>query len=83
MRPLGVVVLQSPLSGDEMPPDQVGEVTRERTQLLQDLLVQLLRRDVGRDLGQPLPLRGLGLIAVGPAVTRTGAGVGALLTTFT
>ncbi|WP_165959941.1 hypothetical protein [Nonomuraea longispora] len=59
-----------------MPTDQVGEVTGQRPQFFQDLLVELVRGDVGLDLGQPLALRRLGL-AIGPAVS--GAGSGTLL----
>ncbi|TLF52171.1 hypothetical protein FE391_43830 [Nonomuraea sp. KC401] len=56
-----------------MPTDQVGEVTGQRPQFFQDLLVELVRGDVGLDLGQPLALRRLGL-AIGPAVSGAGSG---------
>ncbi|MEU6783919.1 hypothetical protein ABZ912_32385 [Nonomuraea angiospora] len=62
-----------------MPAHQLGEVAGEGTQLLTDFLVELVRGDVGRDLGQLLTLRGLGL-AVGPAVPGAGArGAGTLV----
>ncbi|MEV6985439.1 hypothetical protein AB0M95_29845 [Sphaerisporangium sp. NPDC051017] len=60
--------------------DLVREVVRESAQLVPDLLVQLVRRDVGRELGNGgllLPRRTRGLTIEGPAtltaVPRTGA----------
>ncbi|WP_235030736.1 hypothetical protein, partial [Nonomuraea solani] len=73
MRLIGVVGLERPLGGHEVPSDQVGEVARQGTQLFQDFLVELLRRDVGRHLGQPLTLGSLvGTLAIGPAVPGAG-----------
>ncbi|WP_378520774.1 hypothetical protein [Nonomuraea helvata] len=73
MRPVRVVVLERPLGGDEVPAHQLGEVAGEGTQLFADLLVELLRGDVGRDIGQLLALRSVRL-AIGPAVPGAGAG---------
>ncbi|MGP3932607.1 hypothetical protein [Nonomuraea sp. KM88] len=77
MRPVGVVVLERAFGRHQVPADEVGEVTGQRTKLFQDFLVEFVRGDVGRDLGQPLALWRLGL-AIGPAVP--GSGSGALLT---
>ncbi|WP_246081205.1 hypothetical protein [Nonomuraea mesophila] len=73
---VGIVVLQRTLGGHQVPADQVGEVAGQRPQFFQDFLVEFVRGDVGRDVGQPLALRRLGL-AIGPAVS--GAGSGTLL----
>ncbi|MEQ4717323.1 hypothetical protein [Nonomuraea sp. B19D2] len=78
MRPVGVVVLKRPLSGDEVPAHQLGEVARKGPQFLADFLVELVRGDVERDIGQLLALGSL-VLPVGPAVPGTGArGTGAL-----
>ncbi|WP_218002089.1 hypothetical protein, partial [Microtetraspora malaysiensis] len=46
---------------------QLGQVVRQRPQLSACLAVQLVRRDVGRQLGQLLALSGLGLLPVSGA----------------
>ncbi|WP_433224835.1 hypothetical protein [Microtetraspora malaysiensis] len=46
---------------------QLGQVVRQRPQLSARLAVQLVRRDVGRQLGQFLALIGLGLLPVSGA----------------
>ncbi|MEU6713235.1 hypothetical protein ABZ897_17275 [Nonomuraea sp. NPDC046802] len=79
MRPIGIIVLKRPLCGHHVPADEVREVARQRAQLLEDFLVELVDRDVRSDLGQLLTLRGLGLL-VGPAVPGAGPRCWLLLT---
>ncbi|MDF5759239.1 hypothetical protein [Spongiactinospora sp. TRM90649] len=66
--PLRLVVAERALRGDQVPGYQIGQVTGEGTQLVTDLGVQLVRRDVGRELGQFLPLTRTGGVVVAPAV---------------
>ncbi|MEU3167319.1 hypothetical protein [Streptosporangium sp. NPDC006930] len=74
--PLRVVLAKSPLGRHEMTGDQIREVERKRTQLFADLLVELLRGDVRRELGQLLTLAAGSLVAppepVVPAIASAG-----------
>ncbi|WP_206062209.1 hypothetical protein, partial [Nonomuraea basaltis] len=45
-----------------MPSHEVREIAGEGAELLEHFLVELVRSDVGRDLGQPLARRGFGVL---------------------
>ncbi|MEU9836152.1 hypothetical protein AB0D67_31840, partial [Streptosporangium sp. NPDC048047] len=77
---LRVVLLKRPAGRHQMAGDQVGEVEWEGAQFVPDVLVELVRRDVGSERGQFLPRPAPGLLALlGPLVTTvTRAGSAAL-----
>ncbi|SFJ32257.1 hypothetical protein SAMN05216275_1081, partial [Streptosporangium canum] len=57
--------------------DQIGKVERERTQLLPDLLVEFLRRDVRSERGKFLTFPARSLVTAGRPVVSAVTGTGA------
>ncbi|WP_440065985.1 hypothetical protein [Streptosporangium sp. OZ121] len=83
VRPLRVVLAESPLGRHKVAGDQLREVEGKGTQFLADLLVELLRGDVRGELRQLLTLAAGSLVAAAGPVIPAVAGAGPLTVAVT